>query len=53
MQEHSAHQLEAAGMDVKSGAQGRIRQVWRHNLEQEMTLLRQLVRKYTYVSMVS
>lgn len=52
MQEHTAHQLEAATMDSKSGAQGRIRQVWRHNLEQEMAVLRQLVLKYPYVSMV-
>lgn len=53
MQEHSAHQVEVASMDAKSGAQGRIRQVWRHNLEQEMVVLRQLIRKYSWVSMVS
>lgn len=52
MQEHSAHQLEAASMDNKSGANSRIRQVWRHNLEQEMAVLRQLIIKYPYVSMV-
>jgi hypothetical protein len=52
MQEHTAHQLEAASMDSKSGANGRIRQVWRHNLEQEMAVLRQLIIKYPYVSMV-
>jgi len=52
MQEHSAHQLEAATMDAKAGATGRIRQVWRQNLEQEMAVLRQLVIKYPYVSMV-
>lgn len=52
MQEHSAHQLEAATMDPKSGAAGRIRQVWRHNLETEMAVLRQLIQKYPYVSMV-
>lgn len=52
MQEHSAHQLEAASLDNKSGANSRIRQVWRHNLEQEMAVLRQLIIKYPYVSMV-
>lgn len=52
MQEHSAHQLEVASMDTKAGAQGRIRQVWKYNLEQEMAVLRQLVTKYPYVSMV-
>lgn len=52
MQEHSAHQLEAATMDAKAGATGRIRQVWKQNLEQEMAVLRQLVIKYPYVSMV-
>lgn len=52
MQEHSAHQLEAATMDNKTGANSRIRQVWRHNLEQEMAVLRQLIIKYPYVSMV-
>ena len=52
MQEHTAHQLEAASMDSKSVANSRIRQVWRHNLEQEMAVLRQLIIKYPYVSMV-
>jgi len=52
MQEHTAHQLEAASLDSKSGANSRIRQVWRHNLEQEMAVLRQLIIKYPYVSMV-
>ena len=52
MQEHSAQQLEVGSLDSKSGAQGRIRQVWRYNLEQEMAVLRQLVMKYPYVSMV-
>lgn len=52
MQEHSAHQLEVATMDAKAGATGRIRQVWKQNLEQEMAVLRQLIIKYPYVSMV-
>ncbi|KAK4569943.1 CCR4-NOT core DEDD RNase subunit [Recurvomyces mirabilis] len=50
MQEHS-HQAEAASMGLKSGAQGRIREVWRHNLDAEMAVLRELIMKYPYVSM--
>ncbi|EME43596.1 hypothetical protein DOTSEDRAFT_72832 [Dothistroma septosporum NZE10] len=50
MQEHG-HQMEASGMPIKTGAAARIREVWRHNLESEMHLLRQLVQKYPYVSM--
>ena len=55
MQEHASHAsaAEAAGIGggVKSGAQARIREVWRHNLEQEFAVLRQLILKYPYVSM--
>lgn len=53
MQEHTAHQADAASMGMKSGAAGRIREVWRHNLEAEMAIIRQLILKYPYVSMVS
>lgn len=42
---------DASAMDIKSGAAGRIRQVWKHNLEQEMAILRQLVMKFPFVSM--
>lgn len=31
---------------------GRIRDVWRNNLAQEMQILRGLVDKYSYISMV-
>ena len=31
----------------------RIRDVWKHNLEEEMALLRQLVERYPYIAMVS
>jgi len=31
---------------------GRIRDVWKHNLEEEMVLLRGLVDKYQYIAMV-
>lgn len=50
MQEHS-HQIEAGGMGIKTGAAARIREVWHHNLEPELHMLRQLIQKYSYVSM--
>lgn len=50
MQEHT-HQAEVASLGIKNGALGRIREVWRHNLEQEFAVLRQLIQKYPYVSM--
>lgn len=34
-------------------AKGRIREVWKHNLEEEMAVLRELVLKYPYIAMVS
>lgn len=37
----------------KNSFKGRIRDVWRGNLAQEMQLLRSLVDKYPYISMVS
>lgn len=49
MQEHG-HQLES-GIGIKTGAAARIREVWRHNLDSEMHMLRQLIQKYPYVSM--
>lgn len=53
LQQQQAHQAEAAQMGIKTGVAGRIREVWRSNLDQEMVLLRQLITKYPYVSMVS
>ncbi|WPG97316.1 Hypothetical protein R9X50_00009000 [Acrodontium crateriforme] len=50
MQEHT-QQADAAGMGLKHGAASRIREVWRQNLEQEMEVLRELIRKYPFVSM--
>lgn len=31
---------------------GRIREVWKHNLEEEMGNLRELIDKYPYIAMV-
>ncbi|RDW74466.1 CCR4-NOT core DEDD family RNase subunit POP2 [Aspergillus mulundensis] len=48
---HQAHDgrftLEGKGAGVKT----RIRDVWKHNLAQEMAVLRHLVEKYPYISM--
>lgn len=53
IQQQQAQNAEAAQLGYKSGMVGRIREVWANNLEQEMVILRQLIRKYPYVSMVS
>lgn len=52
LQQQQAHQAEAAQLGIKPGLAGRIREVWAHNLDHEMVLLRQLITKYPYVSMV-
>ena len=36
----------------RSAAKGRIRDVWKGNLEEEMALLRHLVDKYPYIALV-
>lgn len=52
MQEHQHAQSISENMGgIKNGAMGRIREVWRHNLDQEFAVLRQLILKYPYVSM--
>jgi len=51
-QQQQAHQAADAQMGMKSGMAARIREVWANNLEQEMAVLRQLIQKYPYVSMV-
>lgn len=38
---------------ARTQAKGRIREVWRHNLEEEMAVLRKLVQRYPYIAMVS
>lgn len=55
---HGAQMQQDAAMGrVQDGTKGiagqRIRDVWKHNLHQEMELLRSLVEKYPYISMVS
>lgn len=51
MQEQTHHQAQIE-IGMKAGLGGRIRDVWKGNLEQEMVILRQLIVKYPYVSMV-
>jgi CCR4-NOT transcription complex subunit 7/8 len=45
------------GMNEQGGRgvvnKGRIREVWKHNLAEEMDTLRRLVDRYPYISMVS
>ena len=49
---HQAHDGRLA-LETKTGAvKTRIRDVWKHNLAQEMAVLRHLVEKYPYISMV-
>jgi CCR4-NOT transcription complex subunit 7/8 len=36
----------------RSQTKGRIREVWKHNLHEEMAKLRDLVDKYPYIAMV-
>lgn len=49
---HQGHDGRLA-LESKAGAvKSRIRDVWKHNLAQEMAVLRQLVDKYPYISMV-
>lgn len=52
LQQQQAHQQEAAQLGLKSGAAARIRDVWAGNFEAEMVILRELITKYPYVSMV-
>lgn len=49
---HQAHDGRLA-LESKAGAvKTRIRDVWKHNLAQEIAVLRHLVEKYPYISMV-
>jgi CCR4-NOT transcription complex subunit 7/8 len=53
IQQQQAHQAEAAQIGSRAGQAGRIREVWAGNLDQEFNLLRNLILKYPYISMVS
>jgi len=48
-----AQELGGATTRTLNGVPSRIREVWRGNLVQEMQMIRSLVEKYPYVSMVS
>lgn len=40
-------------MRTQQSNKGRIREVWKHNLEEEMAVLRDIIDKYPYIAMVS
>lgn len=52
---HGAHlqQQGSDGAGLGKGGNTRIREVWKSNLAQEMDILRSMVEKYPYISMVS
>ena len=52
-QRQEAMRRGSGGVGGKGQMKGRIRDVWRNNLAQEMHILRGLVEKYPYISMVS
>lgn len=55
MQQQQLHQAHDGRFTLEGKAGGvktRIRDVWKHNLAQEMAILRQFVEKYPYISMV-
>ncbi|KAL4806263.1 ribonuclease H-like domain-containing protein [Aspergillus unguis] len=54
MQQQQLHQAHDGRFTLEGKAGGvktRIRDVWKHNLAQEMAVLRQLIEKYPYISM--
>lgn len=51
-QQPQGHVMAAADHPVRNQAKGRIREVWKHNLHEEMKVLRDLVDHYPYVAMV-
>lgn len=49
---HQSHNGMVDGHPRAAGTKGRIREVWKGNLAEEMAVLRQLVDKYPYIAMV-
>lgn len=49
VQQHGHNGMGEPG--IRGGNKGRIREVWKGNLNEEMALLRELVEKYPYISM--
>lgn len=50
-QQQAANDAMSIAGQAKTG-HGRIREVWKHNLHEEMAILRELVDRYPYISMV-
>jgi CCR4-NOT transcription complex subunit 7/8 len=50
--QQQAHDAANAGAMQPRGVNGRVREVWASNLDQEMDLLCELIDQYPYVSMV-
>lgn len=51
-QQHNPHQVHAIERQGRSGAaKGRIREVWKHNYQEEMTMLMDLIEEFPYVAM--
>lgn len=51
-QQQQVYEASLSGSGMPKREKTRIREVWKHNLAQEMALLRKLVDKYPYISMV-
>lgn len=52
-QQHHHQQSHVLGEpQTRNQAKGRIREVWKHNLHEEMAVLRDLVEDYPYIAMV-
>jgi CCR4-NOT transcription complex subunit 7/8 len=53
-QQHAQQQGHVLGeQQTRNQTKTRIREVWKHNLHEEMATLRELVDKYPYIAMVS
>lgn len=53
-QQHHPQQSHGVMVDhpTRNQTKGRIREVWKHNLHEEMAVLRDLIERYSYISMV-